>query len=33
MKRMGKYLYAIIGGSGDRTYGPIGHQWRRRAYP
>mgnify|MGYP001577345789 FL=1 len=24
MKRMGKYLYAIIGGSGDRTYGPIG---------
>lgn len=24
MKRMGKYLYAIVGGSGDRTYGPIG---------
>ncbi|MFH1185908.1 MAG: GvpL/GvpF family gas vesicle protein [Chloroflexota bacterium] len=24
MKRMGKYLYAIVGGSGDRSYGPIG---------
>ena len=24
MKRMGKYLYAIVGGYGDRTYGPIG---------
>ena len=24
MKRMGKYLYAIVGGSGDRNYGPIG---------
>ena len=24
MKGMGKYLYAIVAGSGDRTYGPIG---------
>ena len=24
MKRMGKYLYAIVNESGDRTYGPIG---------